>query len=438
MTQTSTTKVTYPISNFIETKQKVLNWVQRFDTFCFLDNHQYQILPHSQECLLGAGVKRQLKANAGNALEQLQEFIGNSQSWLFGHLGYDLKNEIEEVHSSHVDAIGFPDLFFFEPEFLIRLSQQEIIIEGANPKLVFDEINNAGSWNNKKTTSPAIRSSLSREEYKTVIKKLKEHILRGDCYEINFCQDFFAEDCTIDPLNIYKRLSIESPNPFSALYRVSDQWLICASPERFLKKQGNSILSQPIKGTSKRELLNTELDELNKLDLYHSAKDRSENVMVVDLVRNDLAKICKEGTVNVDELYGIYSFPQVHQMISTISGELTDDISFSEIIRATFPMGSMTGAPKKKVMDLIEQYETTKRGIFSGAVGYISPEGDLPTGQAGFDFNVVIRSIMYNAATSYLSYKAGSGITFYSDPEMEWEECLLKAAAIKRVLEANY
>jgi len=431
LTQTSTTKVTYAISDFIETKQKVLNWLQRFNTFCFLDNHQYQILPHSQECLLGAGVKRQLKANAGNALEQLQKFIGHNQNWLFGHLGYDLKNEIEEVYSSHVDAIGFPDLFFFEPEYLIRLSEQEIIIEGENPTLVFDEINNADKRDNKKVTPPAIRNSLSQEEYITVIKKLKEHILRGDCYEINFCKDFFAEDCIIDPLSIYKKLSIESPNPFSALYRMNDQWLICASPERFLKKQGNSILSQPIKGTSKRELLNTELDELKKLDLYHSAKDRSENVMVVDLVRNDLAKICKEGTVKVDELYGIYSFPQVHQMISTISGELTDNISFSEVIRATFPMGSMTGAPKKRVMDLIEQYETTKRGIFSGAVGYISPEGD-------FDFNVVIRSIMYNAATSYLSFKAGSGITFYSDPEMEWEECLLKAAAIKKVLESNY
>ncbi|MBL7747847.1 MAG: chorismate-binding protein, partial [Chitinophagaceae bacterium] len=162
--------------------------------------------------------------------------------------------------------------------------------------------------------------------------------------------------------------------------------------------------------------------------LFHSAKDRSENVMVVDLVRNDLAKICTEGTVKVDELYGIYSFPQVHQMISTVSGELKQGISFADIIKATFPMGSMTGAPKKRVMELIEQYEQTRRGIFSGAVGYIAPNGD-------FDFNVVIRSIMYNAATRYLSYQAGSGITFYSDPEMEWEECLMKAAAIRKVLE---
>ena len=157
--------------------------------------------------------------------------------------------------------------------------------------------------------------------------------------------------------------------------------------------------------------------------------------MVVDLVRNDLAKICEEGSVKVDELYGIYSFPQVHQMISTVSGTLKNKMSFAEIIRATFPMGSMTGAPKKRVMELIEEYELTKRGIFSGAVGYINPEGDLPTGQAGFDFNVVIRSILYNASAKYLSLPAGSGITFYSDPEKEWEECLMKAEAMKNVLE---
>ena len=197
-------------------------------------------------------------------------------------------------------------------------------------------------------------------------------------------------------------------------------------PGTVFKKGGSKNISQPIKGTSKRMQENAVSDEKNKMDLYHSNKDRSENVMIVDLVRNDLSKVCKEGTVKVDELFGIYSFPQVHQMISTVSGELKDNISFQEIIRATFPMGSMTGAPKKRVMELIEQYERTKRGIFSGAVGYISPNGD-------FDFNVVIRSIMYNSQSGYLSFLTGSGITFYSDPEKEWEECLLKAEAMKNV-----
>ena len=186
-------------------------------------------------------------------------------------------------------------------------------------------------------------------------------------------------------------------------------------------------MAQPIKGTAGRMPGNKALDEQLKRHLQQSDKDRSENVMIVDLMRNDLSKVCEEGTVKVDELYGIYSFPQVHQMISTISGELKSGIEFPDIIRATFPMGSMTGAPKKRVMELIEEYETTRRGIFSGTVGYISPLGD-------FDFNVIIRSIMYNTSSGYLSFQTGSAITFYSDPEKEWEECLLKADAMKQCL----
>lgn len=433
MSNTSLTNCSFPVSDFEQVKEKVLNWSNRFSTFCFLDNHQYQIEPHSMECLLAAGVKRELKLNAGNAVAQLEAFRTDdtflASGWLFGHLGYDLKNEMENLLSSNPDGVGFPDLYFFEPEILIRLSQREIIIEAADARGVFNEIEAATDSVAMPGRSPVlIKNRVGQTEYVSIIRKLKQHILRGDCYEINFCQEFYAEDVMIDPSEVYKKLSAVSPNPFSALYRVQDHWLVCASPERFLKRKRSSVLSQPIKGTSKRELLNEEKDRQNKEGLFHSAKDRSENVMVVDLVRNDLAKICTEGTVKVDELYGIYSFPQVHQMISTVSGELKEGISFADIIRATFPMGSMTGAPKKRVMELIEQYEQTRRGIFSGAVGYIAPNGD-------FDFNVVIRSIMYNAATQYLSYQAGSGITFYSDPEMEWEECLMKAAAIKKVLE---
>jgi para-aminobenzoate synthetase component 1 len=407
----------------------VLNWAQQFDTFCFLDNHQYQ-RPHTTECLLGAGIKRKIKCNAGCALAQLQQFIGAGNNWLFGHLGYDLKNEIEKVSSSHSDHIRFSELFFFEPEIVIRLNENELFIEADNSEKIFSEIDEQESLPLLTSKRTAIQSRISKEEYISIINQLKQHILLGDCYEINFCQEFFAEDVVIDAVAIYKKLSGFSPNPFSALYKINNHWLICASPERFLKKQGNGILSQPIKGTSKRIINDAKKDKLNKEKLWRSAKDRSENVMVVDLVRNDLAKICEEGTVKVDELYGVYSFPQVHQMISTVSGQLKENVSFTNIIKATFPMGSMTGAPKKKAMELIETYEKTKRGIFSGTVGYISPDGD-------FDFNVVIRSIMYNAASGYLSFQAGSAITFYSDAEKEWDECLLKVEAIKKVLEGD-
>lgn len=410
----------------------MLSWTKRFDTFCFLDNHQYQLHPHSLECLLGAGVKRSASPGEGNAIAQLQNFIDSGSSWLFGHLGYDLKNEIEQLNSSHIDRVQFPDLFFFEPEILIRFNEKEIMIDAGDPGQVYEQITHAKESLHSNGSNLFIQNRISKEEYISIVQQLREHILRGDCYEINFCQEFFAENARIDPVSVYQRLSTVSPNPFSALYRLGDKWLLCASPERFLKKQVRRILSQPIKGTSKRIAGNETEDKIHKEELHRSAKDRSENVMVVDLVRNDLAKICKEGTVKVDELFGIYSFPQVHQMISTVAGELKEDISFEEIIRACFPMGSMTGAPKKRVMQLIEQYEKTRRGIFSGAVGYISPTS-TPC-EVDFDFNVVIRSILYNSSTNYLSFPAGSGITFYSDAEKEWEECLMKAEAMRSVL----
>ncbi|TMI69240.1 MAG: anthranilate synthase component I family protein [Bacteroidetes bacterium] len=409
-------------------KKKVLNWAQRFNTFCFLDNHQYHIEPHTQECMLGAGIKRKINANGLNALDGLQKFIDERRSWLFGQLCYDLKTGNEQVSSIHADEVQFPDLFFFEPEIVIRLNENELIIDSEEPAEIFAEINSQGDERKSQLrSSPVVEGRIPKNEYLSIIRQLRRHILRGDCYEINFCQEFFAEKTIIDPGEVYKRLVSISPNPFSALYRVDDKWLICASPERFLKKQDSRILSQPIKGTSRREPGDLIQDELNREELLHSAKDRSENVMVVDLVRNDLARVCREGTVKVDELYGIYSFPQVHQMISTVSGELKKNVSFNEIIRATFPMGSMTGAPKKRVMELIERYEKTKRGIFSGCLGYISPDGD-------FDLNVVIRSIMFNALSGYLSFQVGSGITYYSDPEKEWQECILKAEAIRQTL----
>ncbi|HEY5771198.1 MAG TPA: anthranilate synthase component I family protein, partial [Chitinophagaceae bacterium] len=422
------TNCIFTITDHENAKKKMLSWANRFSIFSFLDNHRYQTNYHSIECLLAVGNKNSFIANTGNALNDLQNFLNKDHRWFFGHLGYDLKNEIESVTSSYKNRHGFPDIFFFEPTIIIRLSEKEMEIESDDDAgKIFEEIMQNDETNALQNDPVNIQQRVSKKEYIETIAQLKNHILRGDCYEINYCMEFFAEVAVVDPLLIYQKLSTTSPNPFSALYKLEDNWLICASPERFLKKEGNKILSQPIKGTSSRFLKDEKEDKKSKEELYASEKDRSENVMVVDLVRNDLARVCNEGTVKVDELFGIYSFPQVHQMISTISGELKDEISFREIIRSTFPMGSMTGAPKRRVMELIDQYERSGRGIFSGAVGYITPEND-------FDFNVVIRSIMYNASEKYLSFMAGSGITFYSDAENEYEECLMKAKAMRGVL----
>jgi para-aminobenzoate synthetase component 1 len=422
--------VTFPLYNFTEFRIQMLNWANRFNIFCLLDNQHYNFTAPAFECLLAVGNKKNIVARAGTAYSALKDFYNEHNGWLFGHLAYDLKNETEKLTSGHFDGIGFDDMHFFVPEIVLKITEKQAVIffDGDATK-IFDAIQSelAVVVQNEKPAA-TIKSRMGKDEYIGIIQKLQQHILRGDCYEINFCQEFFAEHTVIDPLYTYHKLIRLSPNPFAALYKMNDRYCICASPERYLKKTGNNIISQPIKGTTTRDLFNEKNDLYNKAYLSQSEKEKSENVMVVDLVRNDLSRVCKKGTVKVDELFGVYSFPQVHQMISTISGEINDGLDWIDIIKATFPMGSMTGAPKKNVMALIEQYEHSKRGLFSGAIGYIDPSGD-------FDFNVVIRSIFYNSPAQYLSFQAGSGITFYSDAEKEYEECLLKAAAMVKVLE---
>ena len=408
----------------------MLNFLQRFSIFCFLDNHEYNF-NRSYECIAGAGVLHSIMAGEYNSLKDVHQIQTNFEDWIFGHVEKKIKNEIEVLQSSNPDRIGFPDFLFFVPEIVFILSKNELKIgayDFINTQKIFSDISSSQLFQNIKQPFPSFKSRFSKKEYEETVKKLQQHIQRGDCYEINFCQEFYAEHVVIDPPIVYRKLSELSPNPFSAFYKYGDKYVICASPERFLKKMGNTIISQPIKGTINRIHNDLKADELRKNNLLHNDKERSENIMIVDLVRNDLAKICTEGSVSVQEFLSVYSFPQVHQMISTITGNLKKDISVADIFYATFPMGSMTGAPKKKVMELIEKYERTRRGLFSGTLGYINPEGD-------FDFNVVIRSMLYNKSNSYLSIQAGSAITFKSNPENEYEECLLKISAMKKALE---
>lgn len=407
----------------------MLHWINRFNICSFLDNHQYPSSHQTIECLAAAGAHKIFSATE-TIFPQFSSFLANQHDWLFGHFNYDLKNEIEPLFSNHPDHIGFPDIFFFQPEIVLELDQDRLCIASLtlDPALIFEEIKGLRIPIPNELTTVQLIPRIEKADYLQIIKQLQEHIRRGDCYEINFCQEFYAEKVCIDPLLVYTALTALSPNPFSCFYKQNHRYLLCASPERYLQKKNNRILSQPIKGTYPRNLTDTETDHALKTYLSNSEKDKSENVMVVDLVRNDLSRICREGSVKVDELFGIYTFPQVHQMISTISGELKEGIDLTRIIQASFPMGSMTGAPKRSVMELIEKFEKTKRGIYSGAVGYIRPDGD-------FDFNVVIRSILYNEQNQYLCCLVGGGITFYSDPEQEYAECLLKAAAIKKVLE---
>ncbi len=418
------------VDNIHVFKQQMLNWANRFGICCFMDSHDYNDQYHRHDCLAAVGNYKSFSASS-DIFAQLNIFCSENDDWIFGHLGYDLKNEIENLQSSHTNKAGFSDIFFFVPEIVLSLKDNFISIHSlqTNPQLVFDEIKAESCYRIEPSLKKNIQlqSVLNKQEYIEAVQKLQQHILRGDCYEINYCQEFFAENILIEPVAVYQQLLDISPVPFSCFYKLENKYLLCASPERFLSRINNKIFSQPIKGTAPRNA-NAALDNIEKENLSKNKKEKSENVMIVDLVRNDLSKICVEGSVEAEELFSIHSFPQVHQMISTVTGLLKQDISFAEIIQATFPMGSMTGAPKRSAMQLIEQYEKTKRQLFSGSVGYISPQKD-------FDFNVVIRSIFYNAANRYLNYLVGSAITFYADAEKEYEECILKAKAIIHTLQ---
>ncbi|MEJ7912272.1 MAG: anthranilate synthase component I family protein, partial [Chitinophagaceae bacterium] len=406
----------------------MLNWIQRFNIFCLLDSNSYSLTPHTYDYVAGAGCVTFLDGTEDD-FSAVDAFLDNNQ-WTFAHLSYNLGLSFHSITSVQEDRLQFPAFFFFKPEVVLYIKGDRLHIVYSKADEVYQQIMCCSDQVSAGEMDLNVQHRGSKEAYLQTVKLLQDHIRRGDCYEINFCQEFFSERAIINPAAAFQALSAISPNPFSAFYKLNDRYLMCASPERFLNKQEDRLVSQPMKGTARRVPGNTGADNAAATELYLSEKDRSENVMVVDLVRNDLSIVCKEGTVVADELFGIQTFPGLHQMVSTVSGTVSSGTFFSQIIKATFPMGSMTGAPKQSVMQLIDRYEKSNRGIFSGSVGYISPNGD-------FDFNVIIRSMMYNALSKYFSYQVGSGITTYSDVDNEWEECLLKAEGIRRLLTAT-
>lgn len=383
------------------------------------------------DCLFAGGVADEITANA-NSLEKLQAFIDKHKGkWMAGFISYDVKNEIENIKSTNEYKVQFPSLHFIVPQTVVKIKGDEQLvynygnadyeITGSEKYFVANECEILFGG------VSGLKPKIDKEKYLQKIEAIKKHIQLGNIYEMTFCNEFFAEDIIINPEKVFWKLQSLSPAPFSCYVKTGDKYLISSSPERYLCKRGNKLYSQPIKGTVKRGN-NAVEDEQLKHQLLNSEKERAENVMIVDLVRNDLSRIAKQSSVNVEELFGIYSFSTVHQMISTISCTLTDQTSFTDIIHATFPMGSMTGAPKIKAMQLINEFEETRRGLFSGTVGYIDPQGD-------FDFNVVIRSILYNEEKKFISVQTGGAITVNSLAEQELEEILLKLKAMKEALQ---
>jgi len=378
--------------------------------------------------ILAFGERDRIRIQHAEDVTALEDFLTRNEGvYRFGCLSYDLKRTLHGLLSHNEDTVLFPDLIFWVPDCVVRMYQEN-----------FEFLQGDKSWENLEFINKVLeeeantnfhhqefvfRPQLSKEAYLEKVNQLKGNIQRGDIYEVNFCQEFLAENVVVQSVwDTYFKLNHLTQAPHSAFIGFDEFTVFCGSPERFIRKTGHRLISQPIKGTARRSAEPQE-DELLKKALQNDPKERSENVMIVDLVRNDLSRLATKNSVVVDELCGAYTYETVHQLISTISCELRPEVSFSDILQATFPMGSMTGAPKIRAMELIEAHENFKRGLYSGSIGYIDPKGD-------FDFNVIIRTLIYNSEKKVLSCSVGSAITIQSDPEKEYEECLVKVQRI--------
>lgn len=385
-------------------EQKFFFWTWNVD----LSNAQNSRSNDSQNQCISSG---HLKALENGSISEIKSFVDQAETEVFSFFSYDLKNELENLKSENPDHYNFPTSLMFQPLLTetFEFNEPEFEVEKTGAKAQID-----------------LKLTLSREEYVAKILAIKKHIQFGDVYELNFCFEHVAEEVEIDPLSVFAKLQIQNPSPFAAYLKLGDLHCLCSSPERFIAKVGATVFSQPMKGTNMAIEDGQENSRLQQL-LQTDPKERAENIMITDLVRNDLSKCAKPGSVKVDELCEVYKYGTVNQMISTVSCELREDLKPMDAVLAAFPMGSMTGAPKHRAMQLIDQYEDFSRGIFSGTIGRFSPNGD-------FDFNVVIRSLIYDEKTKRLSIPTGSAITIHSDPDKEYDECLLKAQRIKEIL----
>jgi len=411
-------------------RRRVMSLGEKQQYFALLENQGEPFAPSwiAEGLLAGIGAKQVLK-DKGAFFSQLKN--ARFSNPLMGYLGYDLKNQVEKLHSQNSDKLGTPDACLFEPYHFIKYDGKELSISSyGDAKEFFEELATVLPKALEETPKVTLEARMSEENYLKKVAQVIDYIKQGEVYELNLCMEYFAENVKIHAPSTYEQLMQRSEVPFAAYLKLDDIHTLCASPERFLKNDGGKLLSQPIKGTRKRGATKLE-DEALKEELLHSEKDRAENVMIVDLVRNDLTRSCEYGSIEVEELFGIYSFTNVHQMISTVSGSLRKDVHWSDAIKYAFPVGSMTGAPKIRAMQLIEELELSKRGIYSGSIGIIYPNGD-------FDLNVVIRSVMYNEKDSYLSVQAGGAITYDSKAEEEFEEIQIKLSNIRKLFEKPF
>ena len=368
------------------------------------------------------------------------------EAWTVGWLGYDMHSCLGMTQGESPDAPrngtpghpgGFPSLHWWEPEFLLEWGPGEMhpsVVRGGSLPWATDVLACLDAPSSEARDSAVLGDDWQplspgwdRDTYLDKFDAVQAALKRGDIYEMNLCMPWQGKAPGQASWSLFERLAAATKAPHSAYIQAGDHRVLCASPERFLEKRGQTLRSQPIKGTVRRGATPEEDDAL-KRSLLESEKERAENVMIVDLVRNDLSRVAQPNSVEVDELFGLHTFSTVHQMISTVSCQLQPDTTAEDVLRATFPMGSMTGAPKLSAMDLIASLEGHGRGVYSGTIGYVDAQGD-------WDLNVVIRSLMHRADTGRVDATVGGALTLLAQGDDEYNECLLKVAALKSCLE---
>ena len=414
------------INNPSEFRREALAWANQFPTFAFYDSNGYgDRLQHYDWVLAVDSLKTLVLTNTSGAFDLLEDFRQRySDSWLFGFLSYDLKNDVEPLTSQHPNRLHSPELLFFQPRFLFRMSGNKLTVNRnfLEATALVNVINAYELPKEPFSKKIELFSNMNKDAYLERVRHIQNLIRHGEVYEVNLCRESASYEVRINPLTTFLRINDELRSPFSAYVKHEGLHILSFSPERYLRRQGDEIISQPIKGTA--PVGNTpEENEAIRESLASNPKERAENVMIVDLVRNDLAKTSLPGTVRVENLFEVQSFQTINQMVSTIRGKIDNNFSSIDVIRNSFPMGSMTGAPKFRAMQVIDEVEMSRRGVFSGTIGYFSPDGN-------FDFNVVIRSVLYQEKERYLSFTSGGAITYDSVPEDEFQETLLKGERI--------
>lgn len=373
----------------------------------------YRRIADQQRAVLGVGAARTLDRPVFNT-------SGSVDDWVFGSLNYEWCNAVQ------LPAEDPSQCSWFIPRLVVEWAKDAVLLH-----VLRGEEADGLSWAqgffgeaSRAADQPPLKWSLrtGREEYLARVDHLLAHVHRGDIYEINYCIERTAHADRFDPYVAFERLLRRTQAPFAGFKRHHDAFALCVSPERFLRFDGRTIIGQPMKGTRPRSNDATE-DERLRTELRNDAKERSENVMALDVMRHDLARVAASGSVSVPDLWAVVSFPNVHQMISTVQATLHQDRDPYDALVSCFPPASMTGAPKIRAIQLIAEAEVGPRGLFSGSLGFFAPDG---TG----DFNVVIRTAVFDAAKGSLSLRTGSAITARCEPGSEWDECTLKARSV--------